>query len=60
MFVRLTHFSLPPERTAEIIKVYHEEIAPVIHEQPGIIDVMLLEPVQSEDEFISCTVLTFI
>jgi heme-degrading monooxygenase HmoA len=55
MFVRLTHFSLAPEKAAEIKNVYHEEVAPVIHQQPGIIDVMLLEPAEG-DEFISCTI----
>ena len=56
MFVRLTYFSLAPERAKEITKLYHEEVAPVIHGQPGVIDVKLFEPVQSDDEFISCTI----
>ena len=56
MFVRLTYFSLTPERVDEIKKVYHEEVAEVIRQQPGIKNVMLLEPVQHSDEFISCSV----
>ncbi|MEO5999696.1 MAG: antibiotic biosynthesis monooxygenase [Chitinophagaceae bacterium] len=56
MFVRLTYFSLAPDITAETKKVYYNEIAPVIQKQPGIVEVMLLEPVNSDDEFISCTV----
>jgi heme-degrading monooxygenase HmoA len=49
VFVRLTHFSLEPGKAEEIKNVYHEEVAPVIHQQPGIIDVMLLEPVEGEE-----------
>lgn len=56
MFVRLTYFNLPSTKAEEITKVYYDEVAPVIHEQPGIVDVMLFEPVQSDDEFISCTI----
>ncbi len=56
MFVRLTHFTLPPEKVNEIKKVYYEDIAPVIKQQAGIVNVLLLEPLEDSDEFISCTI----
>lgn len=56
MFVRLTYFSLEPEKIEEMKKVYYDEVAPVIRQQPGIKDVMLLDPVQKSDDFISCSI----
>lgn len=54
-WVRLTYFQLQPEKIDETKKVYYEEIIPVVRAQWGNVDIFLLEPVESEDDFISCT-----
>ena len=56
MFVRLTYFLLNPDKTEEGKRIYNEEIAPVIRQQPGNENAMLLEPLNKDDEFISCTI----
>lgn len=54
-WVRLTYFELQPEKVDETKRIYHEEIIPVVRAQWGNVDVFLLEPVEKEDDFISCT-----
>jgi heme-degrading monooxygenase HmoA len=54
-WVRLTYFKLQPEKVEEMKKIYHEEIVPMVRDQWGNVDIFLLEPVEEEDEFISCT-----
>jgi len=54
-WVRFTYFKLSPEKVEEVKKIYHEEIVPTVREQWGNVDIFLLEPVDKEDDFISCT-----
>jgi heme-degrading monooxygenase HmoA len=54
-WIRLTYFKIQPEKIAEMKKIYYDEIIPVVREQWGNVDIFLLEPVDKEDEFISCT-----
>jgi heme-degrading monooxygenase HmoA len=54
-WIRLTYFKIQPEKIAEMKKIYYDEILPVVREQWGNVDIFLLEPVDKEDEFISCT-----
>ncbi|MEJ7739811.1 MAG: antibiotic biosynthesis monooxygenase [Chitinophagaceae bacterium] len=56
MYVRLTYFNIPPEKADDLKTVYYDDVAPVIRQQMGIIDVMLLVPGHSDDEYISCTI----
>ena len=55
MLVRLTYLNALPERVEDIKKIYYGEIVPAVKKQPGCLDVMLLEPVNVAEEFISCT-----
>ncbi len=54
-WVRLTYFKLQPDKVDEMKKIYYEEIVPTVKDQRGNIDIFLLEPIETEDEFISCT-----
>ncbi len=54
-WVRLTYFKLQSEKLDEMKKIYHQEIVPTVREQWGNVDIFLLEPVEKEDDFISCT-----
>jgi heme-degrading monooxygenase HmoA len=54
-WVRLTYFKLQPDRIDEMKKIYHGEIVPMVRDQWGNVDIFLLEPVEKENEFISCT-----
>jgi heme-degrading monooxygenase HmoA len=54
-WVRFTYFKLSLEKVEEVKKIYHEEIVPTVREQWGNVDIFLLEPVDKEDDFISCT-----
>jgi len=54
-WVRFTYFKLQPEKVDEMKKIYHEEIVPTVREQWGNVDIFLLEPVEKEDDYISCT-----
>lgn len=55
-WIRLTYFKLQPERVGEVRRIYYEEIVPTVREQWGNVDIFLLEPVEENGEFISCTV----
>lgn len=55
MYVRLTYCSFVPSTLREAKKVYLEDIVPVVSSQKGIIDMMLLEPDEASDDFISVT-----
>ena len=55
MFARLTYLSIQTEYLDEVKKIYNEEIIPVVKSQKGNIGIWLLEPTNSEDEFISLT-----
>jgi heme-degrading monooxygenase HmoA len=56
MFARLTHLKFLPEHFDQIRKIYNEEVIPVIKSQKGNNKVMLLEPVDKSDNYISLTI----
>lgn len=55
MFARLTYISLPLDKVEELKRVYNDEVVPVVKSQKGNIGIWLLEPTNSEDDFISLT-----
>lgn len=56
MIVRLTYFSLLPEKVEVLKRMYTDEIVPEVKKQKGNLDCRLLEPVNSTDDYISMTV----
>ena len=55
MVVRLTRFNLSPERAEEAKKIYQQEVVPEVKKQKGYANVMLLEPTDGSNEYISVT-----
>jgi len=55
MVVRLTRFHIPPENVKEAKKIYQKEIVPEVKKQKGNTNVMLLEPTDGSNEYISFT-----
>jgi heme-degrading monooxygenase HmoA len=55
MFVRLTFFDFLPDQLENLKRIYHDEIVPIVKKQKGNIGVWLLEPTESNDQFISLT-----
>jgi heme-degrading monooxygenase HmoA len=55
MVVRLTSFSVSPEKAQETKNLYAEEVVPEVKKQKGNSNVMLLEPVDASNEYISIT-----
>jgi heme-degrading monooxygenase HmoA len=55
MYVRLTHIHLFQERVEDVKKIFFEQIIPTVRQQPGCRDIMLLEPVDGMDNYISYT-----
>ena len=55
MFARLTFISIKPESVADLKKIYNEEVIPVVRNQKGNIGIWLMEPTNSDDEFVSLT-----
>jgi heme-degrading monooxygenase HmoA len=55
MWVRLTFAKIKPDSVDELRKIYNEELLPTIKAQKGFVDAMLLEPVNEEEDLISCT-----
>ena len=53
MFLRFTYLYFSPEKLAEAKDIYITEIAPAIHKQKGNKQVLLLEPADGSNEFIS-------
>lgn len=53
MFLRFTHLFFATENIIDSKKIYMEEIAPVIREQQGNLEVSLLEATDGSNEFIS-------
>lgn len=53
MFLRFTCLYFPADKLAEAKNIYMTEIAPVIRRQKGNKEVLLLEPADGSDEFIS-------
>lgn len=55
MVVRLTRFSISPENAQEAKSIYQQQVVPEVKKQKGNTNVMLLEPTDGTDEFISIT-----
>jgi quinol monooxygenase YgiN len=55
MVVRLTRFNLSPEKAQEAKKIYQQEVVPEVKKQKGNTNVMLLEPTDGSNEYISVT-----
>ena len=55
MYVRLTYLQINPEQEEEATKIYNEQIVPVVKQQKGNIDIMLLHPVNETGDHISYT-----
>lgn len=54
MAVPLTHFNVSADQSKEVKKIYDHEVVPELKKQPGSVNVMLLEPIDST-EYISLT-----
>ena len=53
VWVRLTLAKIKPDKVAEMLKEYYDEIVPAVKAQKGNVDIFMLEPVDKEDAFIS-------
>ena len=53
MYLRFTYLYFSPEKATEAKTTYMNEVAPVIRKQKGNKQVLLLEPAEGSDEFIS-------
>lgn len=53
VFVRLTSCRFSPESIAEVKKIYQQEIVPVVREQKGNMGILLLEPVDKAEDYVS-------
>ncbi|MCU7547826.1 antibiotic biosynthesis monooxygenase [Chitinophagaceae bacterium LB-8] len=55
MYVRLTYCKFSPANLQEALRVYKEEIIPILLKQQGLIDVQMMEPVDQTEDYISMT-----
>ena len=55
MFARLTHLKFLPEHANQLKKIFEEEVIPAVKRQRGNINVMLLEPLDKSEDYISIT-----
>jgi heme-degrading monooxygenase HmoA len=55
MFARLTFIKTSSRHSDEVKKIFNEEVMPVIRTQIGNIGCWLLEPTDSNDDYISLT-----
>lgn len=55
MYARLTFIEIDPKDSKEVSSMYNTEIVPAVREFKGVKDVMLLEPTDSNGQFISIT-----
>lgn len=55
MVVRLTRLHIPPEKVKQAKKLYQKELVPEVKKQKGNIDIMLLEPTDDTNDYISFT-----
>lgn len=55
MVVRLTSFTVSPEKAQETKNIYSQEVVPEVKKQKGNSNVMLLEPTDGSNEYISLT-----
>lgn len=56
MFVRLTSFKLNPSKVDESRKVYNDQVVPEVKKVKGNENIMLLEPVNGSDDYVSITI----
>jgi heme-degrading monooxygenase HmoA len=56
MLVRLTYLYFIPSRIEESKKIYNEQVVPVVKKIDGNHNIMLLEPLDGSDEYISMTI----
>ena len=56
MIVRLTYLSFLPGKIDEALKIYNDELVPVVKRMAGNFDCRLLEPFDIDDDYISMTV----
>ena len=55
MVVRLTRLHIPAEKVKQAKKLYQKELVPEVRKQNGNINVMLLEPTDGTNDYISFT-----
>ena len=55
MWVRLTHIPCNPDNAAELKRIYGQDIVPVVMQQPGLVEIFLMEPTTPDEPFVSCT-----
>ena len=55
MYVRLTFINFLPENKEEAKRIYKAEIVPVVRQQKGNLNIILLEPANEADDYISIT-----
>jgi heme-degrading monooxygenase HmoA len=55
MVVRLTRFNISPGNAEEAKRIYQQEVVPEVKKQKGNVNVMLLEPTDGSNEYISMT-----
>jgi|SRR5947209_5431132 len=53
MFVRLTSLKFSPESIAEVKRIYMQDVVPVVSKLKGNMGIVLLEPVDKADDFVS-------
>lgn len=56
MFVRMTFISIKPEHIEESKRMFQQEIVPAVRQQKGNENIMLLEPTDESDQYISLTI----
>ena len=55
MIARLTFFNIQTNDVEDVKRIYNEECVPVIRAQKGNVGAWLLEPTNSDDDYISLT-----
>lgn len=55
MYARLTFAKTLPEQFDRLRKIYNEEIVPAVRQQKGFMNIILLEPTDKAEDFISMT-----
>ncbi|MHA2009167.1 MAG: antibiotic biosynthesis monooxygenase family protein [Promethearchaeota archaeon] len=55
MWVRLTFVKIQPDKVDELRKIYYDEIVPTVKAQNGNVDIFIMEPIDSDENFISLT-----
>jgi quinol monooxygenase YgiN len=55
MYARITFIDVAPEHAKEVRAIYKREIVPVVREQKGHVNIMLLEPTDPAEQHVSLT-----